>query len=42
MFKRVRDGEMPPRNASLLLPEEIATLQQWIAAGAPSERAHQP
>ncbi len=39
VFKRVRDGEMPPRNAGRLLPEEIATLQQWIAAGAPSERA---
>jgi mono/diheme cytochrome c family protein len=39
VFKRVRDGEMPPRNVGRLLPEEIATLQQWIAAGAPSERA---
>jgi|HubBroStandDraft_6_1064221.scaffolds.fasta_scaffold10288_2 mono/diheme cytochrome c family protein len=42
VFKRVRAGEMPPRNAGRLLPEEIATLQQWIAAGAPSERAPQP
>ena len=41
VFKRVRDGEMPPRNASQLSPEEIATLQQWIAAGAPSGRAQQ-
>jgi len=42
VFKRVRDGEMPPGNAGRLLPEEIATLQQWIAAGAPSERAQLP
>jgi mono/diheme cytochrome c family protein len=42
VLKRVRDGEMPPRNAGRLLPAEIATLQQWIAAGAPSERAPQP
>jgi len=41
MFKRVRAGEMPPRNVSRLSPDEIATLQQWIAAGAPSERAQQ-
>jgi len=42
VFKRVRAGEMPPRNVGRLLPEEIATLQQWIAAGAPSERANRP
>jgi mono/diheme cytochrome c family protein len=42
VLKRVRAGEMPPRNVGRLLPEEIATLQQWIAAGAPSERANRP
>ena len=42
VFNRVRAGEMPPRNVGRLLPEEIATLQQWIAAGAPSERANRP
>jgi mono/diheme cytochrome c family protein len=41
VVKRVRDGEMPPRNAGRLSPEDITTLQQWIAAGAPSERAQQ-
>lgn len=33
-LKRVRDGEMPP-NGNRLSSDEIATLQQWIAAGAP-------
>jgi mono/diheme cytochrome c family protein len=42
VFQRVRDGEMPPRNASRLSPAEIATLQQWIAAGAPAARAQRP
>jgi mono/diheme cytochrome c family protein len=42
VFKRVRDGEMPPKGVDQLFPEEIVTLRQWIAAGAPSERAHQP
>jgi mono/diheme cytochrome c family protein len=36
-FQRVRDGEMPPRGR--LSSDEVATLQQWIAAGAPSGRA---
>ena len=36
-LQRVRAGEMPPRGR--LSSDEIATLQQWIAAGAPSERA---
>ena len=31
-FQRVRDGEMPPRGR--LSSDEVATLQQWIAAGA--------
>lgn len=35
ILQRVRDGEMPPRNAGQLSTQEIATLQQWIAAGAP-------
>lgn len=39
VLQRVRAGEMPPRNAGRLSPEEIGTLQQWIAAGAPAERA---
>jgi mono/diheme cytochrome c family protein len=36
-LQRVRAGEMPPRGR--LSSDEIATLQQWIAAGAPSDRA---
>jgi mono/diheme cytochrome c family protein len=39
VLRRVRNGEMPPRSAGQLSSEEIGTLQQWIAAGAPSERA---
>jgi mono/diheme cytochrome c family protein len=42
VFQRVRGGEMPPRNAGRLSPAEIETLREWIAAGAPSERAQQP
>ncbi len=41
LYKRVRDGEMPPKKVDRLFPEEIATLRQWIVAGAPSERVHQ-
>jgi mono/diheme cytochrome c family protein len=36
-LQRVRAGEMPPRGR--LSSDEIATLQQWIAAGAPSGSA---
>jgi mono/diheme cytochrome c family protein len=36
VLRRVRDGEMPPRNAGRLSPQQIGTLQQWIASGAPS------
>jgi len=35
ILQRVRAGEMPPSNVGQLSPQEIATLQQWIAAGAP-------
>jgi mono/diheme cytochrome c family protein len=34
VLQRVRAGEMPP-NAGQLSSQEVATLQQWIAAGAP-------
>jgi mono/diheme cytochrome c family protein len=38
VLQRARAGEMPP-NAGQLSSEEISTLQQWIAAGAPAENA---
>jgi mono/diheme cytochrome c family protein len=41
VLNRVCAGEMPPTNGGRLSAEEVATLQQWIAAGAPSERAGQ-
>lgn len=34
VLERVRAGEMPPGNAGRLSPQEVATLQQWIAGGA--------
>ena len=37
LYRRVRDGEMPPRNKKLS-SEQIATLGRWIAAGAPTAR----
>ena len=37
LFRRVRDGEMPPRNHKLSRAE-VATVSQWIAAGAPTAR----
>jgi mono/diheme cytochrome c family protein len=41
LYKRVRDGEMPPKKVDRLSPREIATVRQWIAAGAPFEGARQ-
>lgn len=37
LLKQVRSGEMPPRDKKLT-PEQIATLEQWIAQGAKVER----
>src|SRR5579864_8288276 len=36
LFKRVRDGEMPPKKADRLSAPQIETLRQWILAGAPA------
>ena len=38
LFRRVRDGEMPPDEAKLLSPEEIGVIRDWIAAGATTVR----
>jgi len=37
MIQRVRSGEMPPGEAKVK-PAELATLEQWIAAGAKTAR----
>lgn len=36
-LQRIKSGEMPPGDAKLK-PEEIAILEQWITAGAPTAR----
>lgn len=38
LFTRVRDGEMPPEESHRLSPQEVATIQTWINAGAPTLR----
>jgi hypothetical protein len=37
LLERIRNGEMPPGEAKVSAAE-VATLQQWIAAGAPTAR----
>lgn len=37
MLERIRSGEMPPGNAKVT-PEEIAVLETWLQAGAPTAR----
>jgi mono/diheme cytochrome c family protein len=39
ILERVRSGEMPPGEDKQLSAEEIALLEKWIAAGAPTKRA---
>ena len=37
LLQRIRSGEMPP-GESKVTPAEIATIERWIAAGAPTAR----
>jgi mono/diheme cytochrome c family protein len=40
LLGRVRSGEMPPgKDAKKLTPEQVATIERWIAAGAPTAAA---
>ena len=40
LLDRVRSGEMPPgKDAKKLTPEQIATIERWIAAGATTARS---
>lgn len=38
LLQRLVDGEMPPDESKLLTEEEIATIREWIAAGATTVR----
>ena len=38
LLKRVRTGEMPPDENKRLSAKDVATIEQWIAAGAPTAR----
>lgn len=40
LLQRVREGEMPPEDVALRLTDaEVASIAQWIAAGAPAKYA---
>ena len=38
LLQRIRDGEMPPGKEGHLSGDEVATIEHWIAAGAPTLR----
>lgn len=38
LYQRLRDREMPPDESKLLSADEIATIKEWIAAGAKTVR----
>ena len=39
LLDRIRDGEMPPGEGAHLTAGEIAAIERWVAAGAPTARA---
>ncbi len=38
LLDRIRSGEMPPEGAGHVSEEDVATIERWIAAGAPTLR----
>jgi len=43
LFQRVRDGDMPPRSVKARpSKDDLAALERWLEAGAPTDRSNAP